>query len=125
MVIAGVGINLTSAPSLRELSGSRSLPAGCLREFDINLSPIDLWAALIKEGMPWFNEVVTQPTTLDFIKFVERMLAFTGETILVSKGDKDEFIATLEGLDSGGGLRIKASGCLEIINSGTIFPLNV
>ena len=123
VTIAGIGLNIDSAPSLKELGSSHSMPAAYLKEFGIDLSPEALWIRLIKKGIPWFQKVTAPATTVDFIETIERSLAFVGEKVVVAKGDSPAYPATLTGLHPRGGLKLKGPAGRQTIYSGTVYPI--
>ena len=120
--VAGVGLNLGSAPRLDDLGLSHSVPASCLNDQGIDMSPRALWTTLIKEGVPSMRSIITKASPDEFIARLERRLAFAGEKVVVFNGYETNYPAIITGIDPSGGLRIKTGEGPRIIYSGSIFP---
>ena len=124
IVIAGIGLNIASAPCLSDQDLSHSMPAACLREFGIASSPATLWIRFIEKGIPWFQRITAQSSPDEFIASIEGRLAFAGERISV-RGDGTDYPAVVAGIDTTGGLRIKTSEGMRVIHSASIYPATV
>ncbi len=114
VVIAGIGLNLISAPPDTVLRPEHALPAGalalifpCRNTGDPNrIRPAALWKRLAASMFLQYN---TWGCSEDWLDLAERHLAFRGRTVLLVE---DEGQASglargvLDGLDASGGLRL-------------------
>lgn len=123
VTVAGIGINLVSAPSIPELRDPRALPSGCLLEFGVTLSPLELWQVLLKSIKDHFARFSDRSSRLTLIRELEKSLAFIGETGVVTAPQGDEFPAVIEGLSESGGIRVKTQEGEKTLFSGSFFPV--
>lgn len=114
VVIAGIGLNLLSAPPDAALRPEHALPAGaisrifpCLNMTDPGWSrPAVLWARLAAHI---FFQYTTWACGADWLDLAERHLAFRGRSVLLvdDEGQTPRLVrGILDGLDASGGLRL-------------------
>lgn len=137
VIIAGIGLNLVSAPPLPELRKNYSMPAGTLMQAvssekikKLLTTPLKLWVQLTHSIFEHYESWTLEKSWLEL---AERHLAFRGRNI-VFKDDKAKhqsiiedfesgtYQGTLEGLDPSGGLRIHLSiqGRTKVFLSGSL-----
>ncbi|MFZ5813476.1 MAG: biotin--[acetyl-CoA-carboxylase] ligase [Thermodesulfobacteriota bacterium] len=105
-VLAGVGVNLTSAPTSEKLRREHALPAGTLAEIGLFPGPVRFWADLVKFLQTCYHDCVTATCSFPPVTRMEQRLAFLGRNVLVREGGKDVYAARVLGLAEDGGLRL-------------------
>lgn len=114
VVIAGIGLNLISAPSDAALRPEHALPAGALARIFPRRNtndpgwarPAALWAQLAADMVLQYNTWVCSE---DWLDLAERHLAFRGRSVLFAEdeGQTPGLVrGLLDGLDASGGLRL-------------------
>jgi len=122
IVIAGVGLNLVSAPSFTGSERPQTLPAGCLQELGVILSPMDIWVRFIREMQSRLAETISKGGPEDFVMGLTAHLAFIGERIILDAYDGANRPAVLLGLDRNGGIRVQTDKGERVFYSGSIYP---
>ncbi|QLA16197.1 hypothetical protein GD605_08685 [Desulfolutivibrio sulfoxidireducens] len=105
-VLAGVGINLTRAPSPEKLRANHALLAGTLAEHGLFPGPVRFWTDLVKFLQTCYHDCVTASCSFPPVSRMERKLAFLGRNVLVREGGTDVYPACVLGLAEDGGLRL-------------------
>lgn len=121
-VIAGVGLNLVSAPYFNGSDRPQALTAGCLQEFGIILAPMDIWVRFIREMQSRLAETISRDGPEDFVLGLTAHLAFIGERIFLDAYDGANLPAILLGLDRSGGIRVQTDEGERVFYSGSIYP---
>lgn len=124
IVIAGVGLNLESAPAPDRVRNRHALPAGCLADFGVNMSAPEMWIQLVRNLRSGIEATTAMPSKEAFIKNLETHLAYVGETVILNAGNGENRTATLVGLDSCGGIKVTTSEGEQVFCSGSIHPLS-
>lgn len=117
VVLAGIGLNLRSAPPDAALRPEHALPAGALDRVFPRLKADDpVWsrpAALwVRLAAHIFLQYETWVCGEDWLALAERHLAFRGRSVLLAddEGGTPELVrGILDGLDASGGLRLTLS----------------
>jgi BirA family transcriptional regulator, biotin operon repressor / biotin---[acetyl-CoA-carboxylase] ligase len=122
IVIAGVGLNLISAPSFNGSDRPQTLTAGCLQEFGVILAPMDIWVRFIREMQSRLAETISKGSPEDFVMGLTTHLAFIGERIVLDAYDGANRPAVLLGLDRNGGIRVQTHKGERVFYSGSIYP---
>ncbi len=122
VVIAGVGLNLVSSPSLGKMRNRHALPPGCLADFGVNVSPPEIWIHLVRNLRSEIEVTTSVTCRQTFVKNLEAHLAYVGETVILNAGNMQNRTATLVGLDSCGGIMVTTSEGQEVFCSGSIHP---
>lgn len=123
VVVAGIGLNLTSSPSADELHGPNAMPPGCLKEFGVDLSPPDMWMRLVCEISSRLVETVSTRHPEDFVRNLESHLAYVGEKVIVDSTDMASCPAMVQGIDISGGLKVRTAEGERVLRSGSIYPV--
>lgn len=121
VMVAGIGLNLASAPPPERLRGPRAIQAVSLSETGVATTPLQLWCRLLDRG----NHFVREALALDPLSFRDRihdLLAFRGRGILVDDHTGETYPGTLMGLSETGELEILVGSQLKTIRSGSIYP---
>lgn len=120
--VAGVGLNMVSSPSGDLLRSGFALPAGCLRDFGVHLSPADLWVRLVRHLRSDITMTTAKLSPKEFVERLELHMAYVGQTIILRSSNEEDRPATLLGLDPDGGIRVRTSGGEQVFCSGTMYP---
>ena len=123
VTVAGVGLNLASAPPDSELRDSRSIPAICLNVCGVSRQPLALWRELAGSIMDHLDRFRACPDRNGLVRSLEKNLAFMGERVVTASAGGHEIPATVSGLSESGGIRLKTQEGEKILFSGSILPL--
>ena len=140
-LIAGIGLNFSSAPEKEMMRENFVFPAGCLQgllennDFLNNFSAQTLWLSLVTMMRFWYETKV--PFTGGGIPhyLVEQELAFLREMVRIcdfsdSSGDPDEQnndsdrTGRILGLGPNAELKLETSGGEILLSSGSIYPMS-
>jgi BirA family biotin operon repressor/biotin-[acetyl-CoA-carboxylase] ligase len=121
-VIAGVGLNLVSAPQPHELRHRLAPPAGCLQEFGTELTPWELWIPFIFETRSMIQRHVGHIDPQKFVRSLSVNLAYIGERVLIDAYEAADQPVVLLGLDSLGAIRVLTPEGERAFRSGSIYP---
>ncbi len=122
-VVAGVGLNLTSAPMDNRRDRSHAMSAGCLQEFGVALGPMEIWGRFVHEMRRNFLEKTAGGAPADFLHGLEAHLAFRGREIVLDAYNGAKACVVMLGLDSSGGIRVRTGeGQQRVFHSGSIYP---
>lgn len=122
IIIAGIGINCTFAPPVAQLRDGWAVRAASLLEKGYDLTPLALFASLVKNGRFWYLNEIRRAGHGAFPSCAERHLAWMGRGIVVHGGDVDDKPGRIAGLSSEGGLRVRFPDGERVILSGSIVP---
>jgi BirA family transcriptional regulator, biotin operon repressor / biotin---[acetyl-CoA-carboxylase] ligase len=121
--VIGVGLNLVHAPTDCHLRKEFNLPAGCAEAAGIDkLTPLSFWTEWVEWSRKRIREMISFLSASDFVKMLERHLAWRGKKVLVKTTQEKMFSARIIGLAENGGLRLCRAGKEKIIYSGTTIP---
>lgn len=123
VVLAGIGINLATAPPAEALRQGWAVPAACLAGRGIFATPLTLWRHLVDGALFCYETHGLRAGGADFISCAERYLAWVGRGVVVHGGNVDDSPGRILGLDPQGGLRIAVTGREHILRSGSITPI--
>lgn len=126
-LVAGIGINLISAPSASRMRKEHALEADCLgvpTSEEQPASALSLWARLVSGLVFWYGEEIIAKGKHAWLPLAERHLAFRGRRVLLADGpdEQEQVTGILEGLDLSGGLRLRVGSCDRICLSGSLYP---
>ncbi len=113
LLVAGIGLNLVSAPPAEQMRAQRAVPAGRLcspQKADSDpLSAAGLWMRLVSRLFFCYVEEIDAKGPNAWHSLAERYLAFLGQTVLLTDGpdEQERHTGLLEGLDDFGGLRLR------------------
>lgn len=106
-VLAGVGLNLASAPDAAGLRRDFAAPAVSLAAFGEIPGAVTVWTELVKSVQICYRLCVAVSDSRELSRFVERRLAWLGREVLVRESESDGYRARIVGLAEDGGLRLR------------------
>lgn len=122
LVIAGLGLNLISAPPPQRLRNPLAPPAGCLREFGLDLTPREIWVLFVRNIRLRLEEIRAKGDPESFVAGLTSHLAYLGERILLEVHGTALRPVIFQGLDAGGGIKVQTTGGERVFRSGSIYP---
>ena len=122
--VVGVGINLLSSPGEEMLRNPRVITAASLIDFGYEFTPLDLWQNLLGQCQADFTRIVETKTPSGFITEIHDYLAFKNEKVHLIDRENKTSTAILMGLAENGGLKLLMNDKIQIVQSGSICPLN-
>ena len=123
LVMAGVGVNLVSAPRPQDLRHRLAPAAGCLQEFGIQPTPLEVWMAFVRESRSLIQRSVAHGDPRELVGSLSRHLAYIGEHILLDAYDAANRPAVLLGLNAHGAIKVRTDEGERIFWSGSIYPV--
>lgn len=123
IVMAGLGLNLSSAPQPHELRHPLAHPAGCLGEFGVRRTPMEIWISFICEARRLIQHLLLHGDPERFVAGLTPHLAYIGESILLDAYAEGRQPALYLGLDAGGAIKVLTSEGERIFRSGSIYPM--
>lgn len=117
-IVAGIGINLAMAPQTSREENFFQIKAGCLREYGVDLKPATLWTLFLKNIKYQLPALIVNP--FQVAEKVETVLAFKGEPVVLQNTGGCDGPAVILGVDTRGNLRVRTSGGVYSISSGSI-----
>ncbi|MHC1788786.1 biotin--[acetyl-CoA-carboxylase] ligase [Solidesulfovibrio sp.] len=106
-VLAGIGLNLASAPDPAVLRREHAVAAASLDAFGEVPGAVTLWSDLVKFGQTCYLQCVALAGSRELSRFVEGRLAWLGREVFVRESESDGFRARIIGLAEDGGLRLR------------------
>lgn len=106
-LLAGIGLNLASAPDAALLRRDHAAPAGALSDFVTLPGVVTLWTELVKSVQTCYRLCVALSGSRELSRFLEHRLAWLGQEVLVRESASDGFRARIVGLVEDGGLRLR------------------
>lgn len=123
-VLAGIGLNLSSAPGETELRRDHAVPAAALSAFGEVPGAVTLWTELVKSVQTCYRLCVALSGSRELALFAGRHLAWIGREVLVRENASDGYRARIVGLAEDGGLRLRrldpGPGLALTLHSGNI-----
>lgn len=123
LLVAGIGLNIISAPHADEMRAGHAMPAGCLPmptdPSGKRLPLVDFWTRLVRHTFFCYVNQIESKIPQAWRRMAERRLAFLGQPVLLvdGPGDKERHEGILEGLDEAGGLRLRGPyGCASFLS---------
>jgi BirA family biotin operon repressor/biotin-[acetyl-CoA-carboxylase] ligase len=120
--VAGVGLNLASAPDPASLRADHAIPATHLEAAGHQTAPLSLWERLVDRG-GYFMEQVLGDDVPSVIARIQAQMSFVHQTVRVDDHSGGTYHATLMGLSEDGGLVLGVGNETRTIRSGSISPL--
>lgn len=105
--VAGVGLNLISAPDPARLRRDHAAPAAPLGAFGEVQGAVTLWTELVKSVQTCYRQCVAVSGSQELSRLVARRLAWMGRDVFVRESGTDGFRAKIVGLAGDGGLRLR------------------
>jgi BirA family biotin operon repressor/biotin-[acetyl-CoA-carboxylase] ligase len=119
--VAGVGLNLVSAPDTASLRAAHAVPATHLAAAGHRATPLSLWEQLVDRGSFFLEEVLGDDVP-SAIGRIQSQMAFIDQPVRVDDHGGDIYSAKLLGLSEDGGLILDVENEKRIIRSGSIAP---
>lgn len=107
VALAGVGLNLASAPDPAALRREHAAKASSLAAFGEVHGAVTVWTELVKSVQTCYRLCVAVSASRELSRFMERRLAWMGRDVLVRESGSDGFRARIVGLAEDGGLRLR------------------
>lgn len=120
VVLAGLGLNLASAPQDHELRDETVPRADCLAAHGEIKSITSLWRSLVERAENWYALKVSGGSPAQFLESFTLRLAWVGREVRV-RGAEGDFSARLLGLAPDGGLVLERAGRRVTLHSGSVF----
>lgn len=121
--VAGLGLNLTSAPPPSSLRAAHATAATCLEDMGHSARPLSLWEQLVDRGRVFMDEMLGLNAAAA-IKLIQAQMTFMGREVRVDDHTgRAAYRATLTGLSPDGGLVLRTGDRTRTIRSGSITPL--
>jgi BirA family biotin operon repressor/biotin-[acetyl-CoA-carboxylase] ligase len=121
-ILAGIGLNTSFAPEDSRLREEFAVTATHLSDQGYEMTPLCLWATLVEKGKSLFEHLIQTLAPAEFVRLIDRQMAWVGKNVLIRQGNADVFEAVILGLAQDGGLRIKKGNAEEIVYSASIIP---
>lgn len=125
-LLAGIGINLVSAPPAARLREGFAIPAGVLSTTISEPTPLGLWLELVNFVRNCYQKCLQIDTAESLAYTIEQSLAWRGELVEVLDGGDPPRRGRLSGIDPDGALRLVPEdgyGTAIRLVSGSIWPL--
>lgn len=122
-VMAGVGLNLVSAPHSRELRHPLAPPAGYLGEFGVRCTPMRIWISFVREARSLIQRALLHGNPERFVDSLTPHLAYMGESILLDVYAAGGQPAVFQGLDASGAIKVLTSQGERVFRSGSMYPM--
>jgi BirA family biotin operon repressor/biotin-[acetyl-CoA-carboxylase] ligase len=108
-VLAGIGLNLVTAPDAALLRRDRAIEAARLADLGVAEGPLVLWDRLVNFMRGRYERLQTDTGPRAAVRLIQARLAWLGERVAVAEGTGEPYAARILGLAPDGGL-ILASG---------------
>lgn len=109
-LLAGVGLNLASAPDPALLRRDHAAQAASLCAFGELPGAVTLWSDLVESGQSCYGRCVAASRARALSRFLEDHMAWLGRRVCVREGESCEFRARIIGVAADGGLRLQRDG---------------
>lgn len=121
--VAGIGINLLSAPPPELLRAGHAMAATSLSKEGYPAAPLPLWERIVDRSRIYFNEILNGDVPTAILS-IQAHMAFRGHVVQVDDHTgRAPYRATLVGLSEDGSLVLQTQNSKETIRSGSIIPL--
>ena len=121
VLLAGVGINITSCPEDADLRRDRACVAASLGGHLRGMTIFDLWLRLVNLGRLRYSAELSDSTPLEFSQLIEPVLAYLGTLVRVSD-NRSSVCGTYAGISPDGGIVLLTGGERRIVHSGSLRP---
>jgi BirA family transcriptional regulator, biotin operon repressor / biotin---[acetyl-CoA-carboxylase] ligase len=119
-IVAGIGMNLCTAPQISGTENFFHITAGCLHQFGVHITPSGLWHLFLKNITYQFPKMMSDPAFI--AKKVDAHLAWKDQAVVLENTGKHDGPAQILGVDPRGRLSIRTAKGISFISSGTIHP---
>jgi len=109
--VAGVGVNVASAPAAGELRANHAVPAGCLRRFaGFGGSPLGIWCDLVDFVRTCYGNTIAREVGDVMASLIEPLLCWLGQEVMVEEAGAAPGRGRILGLAQDGALRVMPYG---------------
>jgi len=119
VLLAGIGINMSSCPEDGALRRDHAFPAGDLGGLPAGLGIFDLWLRLVNFGRLRYNTALSDSTPLEFSQSIETLFAYFGAVVCVSD-NRSSVCGVCAGLSPDGGIILDVDGVRQTMHSGSL-----
>lgn len=120
VIMAGLGLNICSAPENSLLEFFFHIKSGCLKNSGVNLEPSEIWTLILEQIKCGLPGMIASPATV--VEDVQKQLAFIKETVVLENTVDNDGPARILGIDLHGRLIIETTKGVKSINRGRIYP---
>lgn len=120
VIMAGIGLNIGSAPESSPGEKFFQIKAGCLKESGVNMKPCQVWALILEQVRCRLPGMIEAPSTV--AEDAQRRLAFKGDPVVLEDACAFNGPARILGIDQQGSLIIETIKGIRSINRGRIYP---
>ena len=120
VIMAGMGLNICSAPESSLGENFFHIKSGCLAESGVNLEPSEVWALVLEQIKRHIPGMISNPITV--VEHTGAVLAFKGETVVLEDTGDNNGPARIAGIDPQGRLIIETINGIRSIRRGRIYP---
>ncbi len=120
VVMAGMGLNIRSAPESSRNEIFFHIKAGCLKEFGVNLKPSEIWHLILTKTKRHLPDMISAPSLV--AENAQRRLAFKGDPVVLEDTGENDGPARILGIDQNGSLIIETIKGIKTIHQGRVFP---
>ena len=117
-IVAGIGLNIISAPKNSRDEDSFQIRATCLKQLNINIKPSELWTLFLNGIQCDLSDMMSHPEKA--AEALESFLAFKGDIVVLENTGICDGPARITGINSRGSLGVQTSGGNFFIHSGQI-----
>jgi len=122
-VLAGIGVNLASAPKPEELRPGHKVVAGQFCASNGTLGPLGLWCALVNRLETVYASLLETFSPDEFLTIFRSRLAWKGRRVLVQEGADVQYEAIVKGISEEGGLVLDHAGREVVLLAGDVIPV--
>jgi BirA family biotin operon repressor/biotin-[acetyl-CoA-carboxylase] ligase len=122
-VMAGLGLNLVSAPHPRELRHPLAPPAGYLEASGLQLKPVSVWISFIREARSLIAHAIRGSEPRRFIERLTPHMAYRGESVLLDAYAAGGQPVVFQGLDASGAIKVLTAEGERVFHSGSMYPV--
>jgi BirA family biotin operon repressor/biotin-[acetyl-CoA-carboxylase] ligase len=122
--LAGIGLNLVTAPDAGTLRRDHAVPAGRLVDHGIAEGPLTLWDRLVNFMRAGYVSLRMDKGPLEAIALVQARLAWLGQRVAITEGAGESYPARILGLAPDGGLILAGdTGGEKVVYGGQLSML--
>jgi BirA family transcriptional regulator, biotin operon repressor / biotin---[acetyl-CoA-carboxylase] ligase len=117
-IVAGIGLNISSAPKKSYNENFFQIRAACLKKINIDIDPLKLWGLFLDNIRCDLSDMMVHPEKA--VEAVESFLAFKGDIVVLKSTGICDGPARIIGIDTQGRLGVQTSEGVFFIHSGQI-----
>lgn len=114
-LLAGIGINVAIAPSVKEMREGAALAAACLKDCGLQTTAPTLWHAIAC----YCQNLDLQAFAINWQHFVEKRLLWRGQEVVITQNG-NQTTGVLQGLGHAGELLLSCQGELRTFTAGSV-----